>query len=58
MNDTTYKEKFVAFLNGLEMSNVDDLVEQDIKFISYLAQQMARQIKRRRSLVVLPVPAN
>lgn len=54
----TYKQKFVAFLTGLEMQCVDELVEQDIEFIKEVATQMNKRIKERIRKIVVPISQN
>lgn len=51
--DDTYKEKFIIFLTGLEMQNIDDFIElpiEDIKITSLILRHIIDNTKSRELL--------
>jgi len=50
------EEKFKAFLEGLEMKNIEDFMKKDINFISDTAIKMASITKSRRNVLKQYVP--
>ena len=48
MNDDTYKEKFIAFLEGIEMQNIPDFIElpvEDIRVVSTIFKTVTNNSK-------------
>lgn len=53
MSDETYKEKFVVFLEGLEMQRIDDFIElptEDIKTTAIILKNVINNSKTRELL--------
>jgi hypothetical protein len=53
MSDETYKEKFVVFLEGLEMQRIDDFIElpkEDIKTTAIILKCIINNSKTRELL--------
>lgn len=53
MSDEIYKEKFMAFLTGIEMQNINDFIElpvEDIKVIAVIFKTIVNNSKTRELL--------
>lgn len=53
MNDEMYKEKFVAFLNGLGMQSINDFIElptEDIRVTAIILKHLIDNTKTRELL--------
>lgn len=53
MSDETYKEKFIAFLKGLEMQSIEEFIEfpaEDIKVTAIVLKHIINNSKTRQLL--------
>lgn len=48
MSEELYKDKLIALCEGLEVENIIELLDQDVKYFRYLGEVMSRIIKDKR----------